>query len=79
MQVAYNYWMFVEKNLRTQLLGQKYQALVASCVLSNKAEAKMAFTEQNEEAEIQLASLPYSSIKDADVTISDEDLKAKYE
>ena len=48
MQVAYNYWMFVEKNLRTQLLGQKYQALVASCVLSNKAEAKMAFTEQNE-------------------------------
>lgn len=74
MQVAYNYWMFVEKNLRTQLLGQKYQALVASCVLSNKAEAKMAFTEQNEEAEIQLASLPYSSIKDADVTISDEDL-----
>ena len=56
MQVAYNYWMFVEKNLRTQLLGQKYQALVASCVLSNKAEAKMAFTEQNEEAEIQLAS-----------------------
>lgn len=79
MQVAYNYWMFVEKNLRTQLLGQKYQALVASCVLSNKAEAKMAFTEQNEETEIQLASLPYSSIKDADVTISDEDLKAKYE
>ena len=79
MQVAYNYWMFVEKNLRTQLLGQKYQALVASCVLSNKAEAKMTFTEQNEEAEIQLASLPYSSIKDADVTISDEDLKAKYE
>ena len=79
MQLVYNYWMFVEKNLRAQLLGQKYQALVASCVLSNKAEAKMAFNEQNEEAEVQLASFAYNSVKDAEVKITDEDLKAKYE
>lgn len=79
MQTIYDYWLFVEKNLRTQLLGQKYQALLASCVLSNKAEAKMAFKDNNEESEIQLASLAYSTIKDADVKVTDEDLKAKYE
>ena len=79
MQTIYDYWLFVEKNLRTQLLGQKYQALLASCVLSNKAEAKMAFKDNNEESEIQLASLSYSTIKDADVKVTDEDLKAKYE
>ena len=79
MQAIYDYWLFVEKNLRTQLLGQKYQALLASCVLSNKAEAKMAFKDNNEESEIQLASLAYSTIKDADVKVTDEDLKAKYE
>ena len=79
MQTVYDYWLFVEKNLRTQLLGQKYQALLASCVLSNKAEAKMAFKDSNEESQIQLASLAYSSVKDADVKISDDDLKAKYD
>ena len=79
MQTIYDYWLFVEKNLRTQLLGQKYQALLASCVLSNKAEAKMAFKDNNEESDIQLASLAYSTLKDADVKVTDEDLKAKYE
>ena len=79
MQSIYNYWLFIEKNLRSQLLGQKYQSLLASCVLSNKVEAKLAFKDNNEEAQIQLATLPYSSVKDADIKISDDDLKAKYD
>lgn len=79
MRPAYNYWLFVEKNLRTQLLTQKYQSLLANCVLSNKVEAKMAFNEENEEAQIQLASIAYNTIKDADIKVTDEELKAKYE
>ena len=79
MRPAYNYWLFVEKNLRTQLLAQKYQSLLANCVLSNKVEAKMAFNEENEEAQIQLASIAYNTIKDADIKVTDEEFKAKYE
>lgn len=79
MRPAYNYWLFVEKNLRTQLLAQKYQSLLANCVLSNKVEAKMAFNEENEEAQIQLASIAYNTIKDADIKVTDEELRAKYE
>lgn len=79
MRPAYNYWLFVEKNLRTQLLAQKYQSLLANCVLSNNVEAKMAFNEENEEAQIQLASITYNTIKDADIKVTDEELKAKYE
>lgn len=79
MRPAYNYWLFVEKNLRTQLLAHKYQSLLANCVLSNKVEAKMAFNEENEEAQIQLASIAYNTIKDADIKVTDEELKAKYE
>ena len=79
MQMVYDYWLFVEKNLRSQLLSQKYQSLLASCILSNKSEAKMAFKDNNEESQIQLASLAYSTVKDADVKVTDEDLKAKYE
>ena len=78
-ETIYKYWTFIEKSLRQQLLAQKYQGLFAHCLLSNKVEAKMAFNDQNEESQIKLAALPYSSIDDNKVQISDADLKAKYD
>lgn len=78
-ETIYKYWTFMEKTLRQQLLAQKYQSLFAHCILSNKVEAKMAFNEQNEESQIQLASMPYSSIDDNKVQVTDADLKAKYD
>ena len=75
----YDYWKFVEKQIRTSILGSKYQSLIAHCLLSNPVSAKMAFEAQTQESDIQLATLPYSAIKDADVQVSDADLKAKYE
>ena len=75
----YKYWTFIEKTLRQQLLAQKYQGLFAHCFLSNKVEAQMAFNDQNQESQIQLAALSYSSIDDNKVQISDADLKAKYD
>ena len=75
----YKYWTFVEKTLRQQLLSQKYQGLFAHCFLSNKIEAKMAFNEQNQESQVQLAAFPYSSIDDSKIKVSDADLKAKYD
>ena len=75
----YKYWTFIEKTLRQQLLAQKYQGLFAHCFLSNKVEAEMAFKAQNEENQIQLAALSYSSIDDNKVKITDADLKAKYD
>ena len=78
-ETIYKYWTFIEKSLRQQLLAQKYQGLFAHCLLSNKVEAQMAFNDQNEESQIKLAALPYSSIDDNKVQISDADLKAKYD
>ena len=74
----YKFWTFMEKQLRTQLLAQKYQSLLAHCFLSNPVEAKMAFKEENEESQIQLASLPYSSIDDSKIQVSESELKDKY-
>ena len=74
----YKFWTFMEKQLRTQLLAQKYQNLLAHCFLSNPIEAKMAFKEENEESQIQLASLPYSSIDDSKIQVSESELKEKY-
>lgn len=78
MRVIYNYWQFMEKNLRQQLLAQKYQTLLAASFLSNKIEAKQAYLEENTEANIELAALPYSMVADKDIKVTEEDLKAKY-
>ena len=77
-ETIYKYWTFIEKTLRQQLLAQKYQALLAHCILSNPVAAKMAFNEENQESQIQLAAFPYNTIQDDKVKISDSDLKEKY-
>ena len=76
---VYKYWQFLEKQLRQQTLAQKYQTLIANCLVSNPISAKMAFEGMNQESDIQLASISYSSINDNDVKIDEKDLKAKYE
>ena len=77
-QKIYQYWQFIEKQLRSQTLAQKYQVLILNSLLSNPVSAKMAFEGQNQESDIQLASIAYSSINDNDVKVDDNELKAKY-
>jgi peptidyl-prolyl cis-trans isomerase D len=75
----YKYWQFIEKQLRSQTLAQKFQGLVVGSLLSNPVSAKMSFDAQNQENDILLASIPYSSINDNDVQVSDADIKAKFD
>ena len=75
----YDYWKFIEKQLRQNVLGTKYQTLLTECLISNPVSAKAAFEAQNQESDIQLATLPYSAIKDSDVEVKESDLKAKYD
>ena len=49
-----------------------------TCLSSNPVSAKASFDGQQQERSILLASMPYSSIKDDEVQISDADLKEKY-
>ena len=74
----YNFWTFVEKNLRQQLLMQKYQALLANCLMANPVSAQMYYDGNNEESSILLATMSYASVNDNDVEISDADIQAKY-
>ena len=76
---VYKYWQFLEKQLRQQTLAQKYQTLIANCLVSNPISAKMAFEGMNQESDIQLASIPYSSINDNDVKKDKEMFKQTVE
>jgi len=77
-KALYDYWKFLEKSLRQQTLAQKYQSLLANCLISNQVSAKAAFDAHVKESDILLAALPYSSVNDKDVEVSDAELKSKY-
>lgn len=75
----YNYWTFIEKNIRQQLLAQKYQALLGACLISNPIEAQQAYADETMENSVNLVAFPYSKINDNKVEVTDADIKAKYE
>lgn len=76
-EMIHNAWLFIEKELRTQTLSEKYQTLLCSLVLSNPINAKASFDARANETDIVMAALPYSTIADADIKIEDSELKAK--
>ena len=71
-------WRFAEKTLRQQFLANKYQALLAGCMLSNPVQAKLTFDGQNQESQILLAAMPYTTINDNEAEPSEAEIKAKY-
>lgn len=75
----YKIWSFVEKTLIQARLQEKYQALIAKSLFSNPVEAEDAFNARVDQTDLLLAAIPYSSIVDSTITITDADLKAAYE
>jgi peptidyl-prolyl cis-trans isomerase D len=79
LKQIHNYWTFIEKTIRQQTLNQKYQTLLNGLMVANPVAAKASFDGKNNESDIFMAALPFSSIKDDDVKVDDNELKAKYE
>ncbi|MGN1236935.1 MAG: SurA N-terminal domain-containing protein, partial [Bacteroidaceae bacterium] len=75
----YAYWQFVEKSLRDNMLQQKYQTLIQASFTSNSTEAKLAFDASTTKNSLLLAAVPYITINDKDINVSDSELKAKYD
>ena len=77
-QSMYNYWLFIEKNIKSNLLYDKYTSLIKASILCNPVASKSAFDNRIKRADVLMALLPYSSIADADVKVTSSDLKAVY-
>jgi peptidyl-prolyl cis-trans isomerase D len=75
----YNYWLYVEKTLRQQILAEKYQALLSNSILTNQLELDNSFQARTQTADFLVAAIPYSSIADDKVQLTDADLKAIYD
>lgn len=72
------FWQFVEKTLAQSTLAEKYQNLVAKSLISNPVAAKDAFNSRTEQSDLLLAGVPYSSINDSTVQVSDSEIKDLY-
>ena len=77
-QRLYKYWGFIEKTLRTSLLNDKYQALIGRCILSNPVSAKLAYEGVASKTTAAVASVPYTSVPDTEVKVSDEEINKQY-
>lgn len=72
------FWQFVEKTLAQSTLAEKYQNLVAKSLISNPVAAEDAFNSSTEQSDLLLAGVPYSSINDSTVQVSDSEIKDRY-
>ena len=72
------FWQFVEKTLAQSALAEKYQNLVTKSLISNPVAAEDAFNSRTEQSDLLLAGIPYSSINDSTVQVSDSEIKDRY-
>ena len=72
------FWNFIEKSLKQSLLAEKYQNLLAKSLISNPVSAEDAFAARTQQTDVLIAAIPYSSIADSTITITNDDIKALY-
>lgn len=77
-QSLYKFWTFIEKTLIQNRLAEKYQNLITLSMLSNPVEAQAVFDERVNQNDLLLAVLPYNSIVDSTVSVSEAELKDLY-
>lgn len=77
-QKIYNYYLFAQRTIRDDLYTQKYQILMSKALTANSVEAKMAFDAQATN-DVLVASVPFTSIDDKTIEVSDAELQAKYD
>ena len=71
-------WAAFEKALKEKRIAEKYNELVKGGLYVTKDEAKDNFIDMNRTASVKYVMIPYASIVDTTIQVSDADLKAVY-
>lgn len=69
------YWLYIENQIKQDRLRTKYNNLVAKGLYVTSQEAKKSLEARNNNANFQFIVLNYESVSDADVKVSDSELK----
>ena len=73
-----SYWLYVENQIKQDKLRTKYGNLISKGLYVTTDEAKKSLVSKNKNVNFQYVVLNYSSVKDGDVKVSDDELKAYY-
>lgn len=76
---AKDYWMFWEKAVKNAILQQKYVALLTKTIGSNNIEAKYNFDARKATGDVSYVMQPYFSVSDSAITVSESEIKARYD
>ncbi len=72
-------WSLIQNMMKYQRLEEKYASLVAATMLVSDTEAKAAFDDSKNVADIAYVVQRYSSLSDSTVQVSDKEIKALYD
>jgi len=73
-----NQWLLFEKAIREERIKQKYNTLIRNGLFVSKAEARQDFMARSRGMNIRYIMLPYSSISDSSIEVTDAELKTLY-
>jgi len=75
---AKTYWLFWEKQVKNEILREKYNALIAKSVTSNSIDAKMSFNDRKTSVDVSYVVQPYFTVPDADIKVSSSEISDRY-
>ncbi len=75
----FNFWVYIEDNIKMSLLYSKYISLVENSFISNPISQHNSFQTRAKRADVLIATIPYSAIPDSIISISKADMKKEYD
>ena len=71
------YWQYIQRNVKMQLLQDKYAALTGASFNFNRIDARDAYNDK-QTYKLEYVSRPYFSVPDSSVSVSDAEMQARY-
>ncbi len=71
-------WLIFENAIREERIQQKYNNLLKQGVYISGAEARQDYLARTRSANLRFVTLPYTSISDSSIEVTDADLKTLY-
>ena len=73
---AYQQWLDYENNLKSGALQTTYYNMIKAGMRSTLSEGEQEYRYQNDKINMQYVYVPFTSIPDADVSVTDSEIEA---
>ncbi|MCL2328558.1 MAG: peptidylprolyl isomerase [Bacteroidetes bacterium] len=75
---VYEEWVMLERGVHQKLVAEKFKTLLAKSMYATTLEAEMSINERARQTDVLSVKIPFSSIPDDKVEVTDADLQAHY-